>query len=75
MIPILQMKTVSRGVGGLLQSAQLLSGREASAAGTPESKKTGGAAILFNCVAASLAVLEPLLPLLPAKPQHRGNGK
>lgn len=60
MIPVLQMKTVSPGVGDLLQSTQLLSGGEASAAGTPKSKQTGGAAILFNCVAASLAALEPL---------------
>lgn len=60
MIPILQMKTVTRGVGDLLQSARLLSDREVRAAGTPESEKTRGAAVLFNCFAASLADLEPL---------------
>lgn len=49
------------GVWDLLQSTQLLSGREATAARAPESKKTVGAAVFFY--SALLPLWQPWSPL------------
>ena len=54
------------GAWDLLQSTQLLSGREATAARTPESKKTVGAAVFFYSVLLPLWQSWSLLPLLQA---------